>query len=71
MAAGDAPAQGPAIPDEMRLADELLEIPRAHAGGQRLPLGRWLEEGFGSGALGSPRGRHGPAMVRARGASGA
>ena len=70
MAAGDAAAQRSALADEVGLADELVEVARAHPGGQRLPLGRWLEERFGAGALGSSRGRHGAAMVRA-GASGA
>jgi hypothetical protein len=56
--ASDAASERAAFADEMLLADELLERPRAHAGGQRLALGRWLEEGFGSGALGSLGGRH-------------
>ena len=50
MAAGDRPAQRAALADEVALADELLERPRAHAGGERLPLGRRSEQGFGTGA---------------------
>ena len=56
MAAGDAAAQRPALADEVLLPDELLEVARAHPGGQRLALGRWLEEGFGRGAAGLRRG---------------
>jgi hypothetical protein len=51
VAPGDAPAQRPALADEVLLPDELLETPWAHAGSQRLPLGRWPEQGLGSGAL--------------------
>ena len=50
VAAGDAPAERAAFADEVRLPDELVEVPRTHARGERLALGRWLEEGFGSGA---------------------
>ena len=49
MAAGDAAAERAALADEVFLADELLERSRPHPCGQRLTLGRWLEEGFGSG----------------------
>ena len=58
VAARDAPAERAALADEVRLPDELVEVPGAHARRQRLPLGRWLEEGFGTGAGGSPRGWH-------------
>ena len=58
VAAGDAPPERAALADEVLLADELVEGPRTHPGRQRLPLGRWLEEGFGSGAGRSPRGWH-------------
>ena len=56
---------GPRLADEVALADELVERARAHPGGERLPLGRWLEQGFGAGPAGSSGGRHGPTMVRA------
>ena len=58
VAAGDAPAQRSALADEVLLPDELLEVPRAHPGRERLALGRWLEERLGSGAGDSP-GWHG------------
>ena len=48
MAAGDRPAQRTAIADEVLLADELVEGPRAHPRGERLPLGRRLEERLGA-----------------------
>ena len=67
MAAGDAAAERAALADEVVLADELVEVARAHPGGERLPLGRWLEEGLGSGAGRAPGGGM-PAMVaRGRG----
>ena len=47
VAAGDAAAQRSALADEVRLPDELLEVARAHPRGQRLALGRWLEERLG------------------------
>ena len=53
MAAGDAPAERAALADEVLLADELVEVARAHPRGERLPLGRRLEEGLGSGTVGS------------------
>ena len=56
MAAGDAPAQRAALADEVLLPDELLEVPWAHPGRERLALGRWLEERLGSGARYSPGG---------------
>ncbi len=50
VAAGDAPPQRSALADEVFLPDELLEVPRAHPGRERLALGRGLEERLGSGA---------------------
>jgi hypothetical protein len=47
VAAGDAPAQGTSLADEVFLSDELFEVPRSHAGRERLALGRWLEERLG------------------------
>ena len=38
------------LADEMALPLELLEGPRPHPRGERLPLGRRLEQGFGSGS---------------------
>ena len=64
--ARDAAPERPALADEVLLADELVEVARAHPGGQRLPLGRWLEEGLGSGAVGPPGGWHGPMVARRR-----
>ena len=58
MAAGHAAAERSALADEMLLADELREGARAHPGRQRLALGRWLEERFGSGADGPSGGWH-------------
>ena len=69
MSAGDASAQRSSLTDEMLLADELLEVPRAHAGSQWLTFGRWLEEGLGSCAGEPSGGWHGP-MVAPRWASG-
>ena len=48
--ARDAASERTALADEVLLADELVEIPRAHPGGERLALGRRLEERLGSGA---------------------
>ena len=62
VAPADAPPERSAIADEMLLADELVQAARAHPGGQRLPLRRRLEEGFGSGAGQPARGWH-DAMV--------
>lgn len=59
MAPGDASAQRTAFADEVRLADECIELARAHPGGQRLPLGRGLEERLGTGADGAPGCWHG------------
>ena len=39
-----------ALADEVLLADELVEAPRAHPGGQRLALGRGLEQRLRAGA---------------------
>ena len=52
MAAGDAATERAALPDEVVLADELIQAAGPHPGGQRLALGRRLEERFGSGAAG-------------------
>ena len=65
MAASDAPPQRTALADEVGLPDELLEVARAHARGERLALRRGLEEGLGSGALGSAGGGHGPMVAPA------
>ena len=50
MAAGDAATERATLADEMLLAHELRQRPWPHPRGQRLPLGRWLEERLGSGA---------------------
>ena len=55
----------PALADEVGLADELVEVARAHARGERLPLGRWPEQGFGAGARWCAPGGHGPMVARA------
>lgn len=62
MAALEAATERAPLADEMTLADELLEAPRPHPGGQRLALGRWPEERLGTGAGGSGRasGGHDP-----------
>ena len=70
MAAGDAAAERAALADEVFLADELLERSRPHPGGKRLTLGRWLEEGFGSGARGTSCGWHLAMVARRRAGSG-
>ena len=65
--AGDAAAERPALADEVLLADELLEVARAHPRGERLALGRWLEERLRAGAAGSaPAWWHGPMVARGR-----
>ena len=69
VATGDAPAQRTALADEVRLADELVEAARAHPGGQRLALGRWLEERLRAGADGTSGGGHVPPMVARRAAA--
>ena len=67
VAAGDAAAERSALADEVVLADELRRGPRAHARGERLAFGRWLEEGLGACALVGRRAGGMPAMVaRAR-----
>jgi hypothetical protein len=50
VAAGDAAPQRAALADEMFLPDKLLEVPWAHSRCERLALGRWLEQGFRTGA---------------------
>ncbi len=67
VAAGDAPAERAALADEVGLADELVEGPGSHPRGERLSLGRWLEQRLGTRALGSTGGGHGPMVARARG----
>ena len=57
VAAGDAAPERPALADEVLLADELVEVPRAHPRCERLALGRRLEEGLGPRA-GRRRVRH-------------
>ena len=64
MPAGDAPAERAALADEVVLADELGEVAWTHPRGERLPLGRRLEEGFGPGAGRSPGGWHGRMVAR-------
>ena len=64
MAAGHAAAEWTSLADEVVLPDELGQVARAHPGGQRLPLGRGLEEGFGSGAGRSPGGGHDRMVAR-------
>ena len=64
MPAGDAPAERTALADEVLLADELVEVARAHPGGERLALGRWLEQGLGSGAGRSTGGWHDRMVAR-------
>ncbi len=66
MAAGDAAPERAAFADEVLLADELVEVARAHARGERLALGRGLEEGLGSCAGRPPGGWHGPMVARRR-----
>ena len=64
VATGDAPAERPALADEVLLADELVEAARAHPGGQRLALGRRLEQRLGPRADGASRAWHGPMVAR-------
>lgn len=59
MAALDGPPQRTALADEMRLADELAQIPGPHPGGERLALGRRLEECLGACARETRRGSTG------------
>ncbi len=63
--ARDRAAEGAALADEVGLADELVERARAHARGERLPLGRWSEQGFGTRARWCAPGGHGPMVARA------
>ena len=65
MAALESATERPALPDEVLLADELLERPRAHPRGERLPLGRGLEERLGSCSGESAR-RHAGQSTRGR-----
>ena len=51
MAAVEAAPQRTALPDEMLLADELLEAGRPHPGGEGLTARRRTEERLGSGAV--------------------
>ncbi len=44
MAAGDAAPERAALADEVLLANELVEASRSHARGERLLLGRRLEQ---------------------------
>ena len=64
MSAGDAAPERATLTDEVCLADELGQVARAHPGGQRLPLRRRLEEGFGSVAGRSPGGGHDRMVAR-------
>ena len=64
VAAGDAPAKRPALADQVLLSDELVEVARAHPGGQRLALGRRLEQRLGPRADGASRAWHGPMVAR-------
>jgi hypothetical protein len=48
MTAGDGPAERAALADELLLADELVEVPWAHPGGEGLPLRGRPEQGFGT-----------------------
>ena len=44
MAPLDRAAERPTLPDEVVLADVLGQAARTHPGGERLALGRWLEQ---------------------------
>ena len=63
MATGDAPPQRTALADELLLAHELVQRPRPHPRGQRLGLGRWLEQRLWAGAGGTTGSGHDPPMV--------
>ena len=55
--AGDGPAERAALADELLLADELVQVARAHPRGEGLALRRRPEQGFGTGTGdGAPRG---------------
>ena len=70
MAPGDAATQRAAIADEVVLADEFVQVARAHPRGQRLSLGRRLEQRFGSCAGQPARGWHGWMVARRLGGTG-
>jgi hypothetical protein len=61
----DGSPQRPLLSDQVLLALELLEAPRTHARGERLSLGRRLEQGFRTGA-GDASGGHAGSLGRAR-----
>ena len=65
MAARNAPTKWTLLSDEMLLADELVEVARAHPGREWLALRRWLEERFGSSADDPAGGGHEPMVARA------
>ena len=56
VAASDAPPQRSLLADQVVLPDELGQPARSHPRGERLSLGRWLEERLGPGAPGSGSG---------------
>ncbi len=66
VAAGDPAPERATLTDEVLLADELVEVPWAHARGERLRLGRGMEEGLGSCAGRPPGGWHEPMVSRWR-----
>ena len=66
MAAGDGPTERPPLSHEVRLTLELLERARTHPCREGLPLGRRLEQGFGTGAGSGAPGGHGPMVARSR-----
>ena len=70
MAAGDAPAKRATLADQVLLPDELVERAWPHSRGQRLALGRWLEERLGSRADGASRTWHVPMVARPTGRAG-
>ena len=64
MAACDRTAERTTVAHKVRLADELLERARAHAGGERLALGRRTKESLRTGAGdGTPGGHQGAAVA--------
>ena len=65
MPTSHAPTQRTTLADEVLLPDELGQVARSHPGGQRLPLGRRLEESLGSGPFDASRAWHG-SQSRAR-----
>ncbi len=70
MTVGDAAAEWTPLADEVLLPDELIQRSRAHPGGQRLALGRRLEERFGSRAGRASRAWHGSMVARRTGRTG-